>query len=352
MISIIICSRTKDLPQALHQNIAETIGCEYELVIIDNSHNDFDIFSAYNHGVERAKGDILCFMHDDIYFHTQQWGIAVEEKFNENANLGLIGIIGGHVQPLATDWRVDSKYASIHYLQRAETLEISPRHNTHTCYHICKNSIPYGKDGTLVKVATVDGVWFCIPRYLFKDIRFDDKTFEGFHIYDLDISMQVLQAGKDAAVCNNIEIEHFSGGLFTHEFMKSMQQFNEKYQSVLPAIEGIKISEQEKAKIRTYTSTERLQKRIERDELRKRIIAKQYAIRKGQTGISLTEEEDLEGRKTVFRYMRYVMKVKKNYSFLIALKSLIEYISDKRNPYRYKLVTKFVYYRLIEIWRI
>ena len=66
MISLIICSRTADISDELKQNIATTIGCEYELCVIDNSRNEYSIFTAYNEGVRRAKGDILCFMHDDI----------------------------------------------------------------------------------------------------------------------------------------------------------------------------------------------------------------------------------------------------------------------------------------------
>ena len=74
LISLIICSRKADISEELKQNIAETIGCEYELCVIDNSRNEYSIFSAYNEGVRRAKGDILCFMHEDVLFRTNKWG--------------------------------------------------------------------------------------------------------------------------------------------------------------------------------------------------------------------------------------------------------------------------------------
>lgn len=51
MLSLIICSRTPRISEELERNIAETIGCEYELVVIDNSKNKYSIFSAYNQGV-------------------------------------------------------------------------------------------------------------------------------------------------------------------------------------------------------------------------------------------------------------------------------------------------------------
>jgi hypothetical protein len=51
MISLVICSRTSQLNESLRQNIDETIGVEYELVLIDNSKNELSIFEAYNKGI-------------------------------------------------------------------------------------------------------------------------------------------------------------------------------------------------------------------------------------------------------------------------------------------------------------
>ena len=87
MISIIICSRTASISDELTQNIDQTIGLPYELVIIDNSENLYSIFSAYNEGVKRSKYEVLCFMHDDIIFKTNDWGINVMNRF-KSSNLG------------------------------------------------------------------------------------------------------------------------------------------------------------------------------------------------------------------------------------------------------------------------
>ena len=74
MISLVICSSTPKLSKELIQNIESTIGFEHEYVVIDNSNNQHSIFSAYNEGVHQAKGDILCFMHQDIDFQSLNWG--------------------------------------------------------------------------------------------------------------------------------------------------------------------------------------------------------------------------------------------------------------------------------------
>ena len=98
MISLIICSRQPDIPQSLKENIAETIGVEYELVVIDNSKNQYSIFQAYNEGVRRAKLSYLCFMHDDILYHSPDWGKKVVEHF-EDKRVGAIGVVGSHYMP-------------------------------------------------------------------------------------------------------------------------------------------------------------------------------------------------------------------------------------------------------------
>ncbi len=72
MISLIICSRKSDISNSLKENIERTIGTDYELIVIDNSTNKYSIFSAYNEGVRRSKGDILCFMHEDILYHMEK----------------------------------------------------------------------------------------------------------------------------------------------------------------------------------------------------------------------------------------------------------------------------------------
>ena len=48
MISIIICSRFQSISKELKDNIENTIGVVHEIICIDNSKSQYDIFSAYN----------------------------------------------------------------------------------------------------------------------------------------------------------------------------------------------------------------------------------------------------------------------------------------------------------------
>jgi len=200
MISIITCSRAPELSVDLQQNVADTIGVEYELVTINNANNNYNIFEAYNEGVRLAKGDVLCFMHDDIIFRSSEWGKVVCQSF-ENKRCGLVGVVGcqflsNKVQPW---WHLGHHLGSITqgYVENGE----------YRTLHDGENLIEESKEG-----AAVDGLWFCIKRELFDIIRFDDKTFNGFHCYDVDTCMQVIDAGYQVRVLRDVRIEHKSGG--------------------------------------------------------------------------------------------------------------------------------------------
>lgn len=93
MISIIICSKKNTITTTLQENIQETVGIDYELIIIDNSKNSYSIFEAYNKGSSLAKFPFLCFVHEDVLFHTKNWGkLAINHL--KVPNTGIIGMAG------------------------------------------------------------------------------------------------------------------------------------------------------------------------------------------------------------------------------------------------------------------
>lgn len=239
MISIIICSRKPDIPIKLKQNIADSIGCEYELIVIDNVHAQYSIFQAYNEGVERAKGDILCFMHDDIWFHTMNWGQIVERSLQ--GEIGVLGVIGNQMLPKCPSswWTSPFKQGQVrHHFEWKNEVEL----------------ISYG-DGQNHLGVTVDGLWFCMPRAIFDVVRFDDVSFSGFHCYDTDICMQALNKGYQVLITTEITIGHDSVGCLGKDFYHQRELWFEKWKTFLPIWREINLSENE-AKIINSMSEE------------------------------------------------------------------------------------------------
>ena len=229
MISLIICSRSKDIQKELRDNVEKTIGTEHEWVIVDNSSGCNSIFQAYNIGISRAKGDILCFMHDDILFRTMNWGLIVREVLNES-NVGLVGLVGNYVIPdCPASWWTSCFKAGI-VTQHYETDQIEK----------LNYGYPHGKS-----VALVDGLWFCMLRTAFKKVHFDEETFHGFHCYDSDICMQILALGMEVRLVENIDIVHLSDGNLNDEFFHAREQWYKKWQKSLPISRGVELSQRE-----------------------------------------------------------------------------------------------------------
>lgn len=246
MISIIICSRKADIPQELKDNIAATIGCEYELCMIDNSHNDYNIFTAYNEGVRRAKGDLLLFAHDDVAkYHTQDWGKNVEAHFKEDEHWGLIGITGTHFLP-----GVPAEWYCCH----------TPSGGCiQTVNGVTENTQDLSdfRDGkSIVEAVMVDGMWFCIRKKLFETIRFDNETFEGWHCYDTDICLQVINAGYKVGIASDVLIEHTSFGTWNEQWMNATKTVYEKWKHILPLVRGMQMTESEIQWRTEYIDTE------------------------------------------------------------------------------------------------
>ena len=221
MISIIICSRTPEISPALSQNIEKTIGSAYELIVIDNSENKYSIFEAYNLGIQKSKGDFWCFMHDDIIFHTLNWGLKLIKIFESDIKIGLIGVAGAKIKTKMPSawWDCPEDQKVIYILQ-----------------HIKNNTIEKWEVGwqnnSEEEVSVIDGV-FMLGRKD-KSIAFDDRL-KGFHNYDLNLSLAYKKANYKVVVSKEILLEHFSSGTINKEWYLSTIQFDKYYSNFLPS---------------------------------------------------------------------------------------------------------------------
>lgn len=221
MISLVICSRTSQLNESLRQNIDDTIGVEYELLLIDNSKNELSIFEAYNKGIEISKYPFICFMHDDIEYLTNNWGeLAI--RYFEDKKVGAIGVSGSpYLSILPGPWwssGIISKYI----------MEVHKKTE-----NIVNITYQTPIDNAL-EVVALDGVWLFIRKVALKDIQFDENRFKGYHFYDLDISMQLKKEGFILLSVYDVLIKHHSMGNINYSWLKSSLLFNFKWRNRLP----------------------------------------------------------------------------------------------------------------------
>lgn len=229
MLSIIICSRQAIIKSELTENIHDTIGCKYELIVIDNSQNQFSIFEAYNLGIERSVYNYLCFIHDDVLFHTNNWGRILQKKLIEDQNIGLIGVAGAKIKTKMPSawWDCPHNQKSVNIIQHFNNKE--------------KKYWNFGFDeGLLTSVAVIDGVFMAARKDV--RVRFNNKM-NGFHNYDLNISFEYIKNGFDVVVTNEILIEHFSFGTVNDDWIKSTLLIHEIYNKFLPLKTNCKLSD-------------------------------------------------------------------------------------------------------------
>ena len=205
MLSIIISSYQPDYFTALEKNIAETCGVPYEIVKVDNP-GLMGICEAYNKGAEKARFENLLFLHEDVKFHSKNWGATILDYYKIK-NLGVLGLAGsirkfqlpyGHYSCLKNE-----NYRNVY-------------HSLSDPYIVINNSKP--------KLKVVDGVFLGMKKEVWKSLRFNEKI-KGYHLYDIDISLRASE-NYDNYLVEDILFEHFSKGNFGDEWVKASVRFN------------------------------------------------------------------------------------------------------------------------------
>lgn len=220
MISIIICSRYKKISSKIQQNIDNTIGkIEYEIIWIDNSLNTYSIYSAYKEGVNKAQYPFLCFMHEDLVFHSNNWGNILIEELSDY-NIGLVGTMGGYyLDHYSIYWTVKT-------LMRGSLVHPNSKQQIARCND-------HSELGNYV--VAIDGLWMGARKDLFiNELYWDTETYDGFHFYDMDISLQAFTKGYKIKVIDNIFIEHQTRGIVNESFYRNCVKFHKKWDSFMP----------------------------------------------------------------------------------------------------------------------
>lgn len=177
-----------------------TIGCEADLLVIDNApncgDNQVEFFNRFiqpfwngsftylpqqdNLGVVKslqlayeycADSDILAFIHNDVFIYSQGWGQRVLDHFSEHPDTGLLGFFGAEgVHPSSGRFNVWNN------MMEAE-------------YHGHRFQDGYKE------VAVLDGLCMIANREMLAKGGGVDTNFVVHHFYDLDLSLESINRG-------------------------------------------------------------------------------------------------------------------------------------------------------------
>lgn len=222
MISIIICSRNNIFLNKLKTNLKEFSKFKNEIIVIDNSKNNYSIFEAYNLGLQKVSKPVICFLHEDVLIKTQNWDEILLQIFNKDSKIGLLGIAGSFsksVMPSAW-WDCPEKDRATFILQHYNDGRIE--------------LINYGfNKGNIKEVTVIDGVFMVVRKNL--NIQFDE-TIKGFHCYDLDLALKSIKKGYKNIVTNAILVEHFSIGSLNEHWLNTSFYYHQKNHELIKTI--------------------------------------------------------------------------------------------------------------------
>lgn len=193
--SIICVYRDREIYEKyLLDSILKQDYTDYELLSFDNSKNKLEsIAQGYNYTAEAAIGEYLIFMHSDVTLNGINFFQNLDKYLNDKHIFGAVGV-GSSPNPFAT---------------------IGNGNDIHKNFGLNY----WTKIDKITQVQSVDGVLIIIPSKIFDVQKSDEKTCNGWHLYDIDYCLDAENTGIKTYVIP-MDITHYSDGTTSQEYYK------------------------------------------------------------------------------------------------------------------------------------
>jgi glycosyltransferase involved in cell wall biosynthesis len=215
VFSVIICSiNSWRFAQASECYRALLAAWPHEIIVI---HDARSLAEGYNRGLKQSSGKIVIFSHDDILILDPAFGQKVQAYLQDFDLLGFVGasrLISARWFDAGPEW--------MHGV-------MAHTHDKHLNLSVFGTS-PWPVIGG---IQAIDGLCMMARRQAALETGFDERTFDGFHLYDLDFSYAAWRAGKKLGVCCDIPVIHASAGSYEQTHERYSQRFVAKYADAL-----------------------------------------------------------------------------------------------------------------------
>ena len=178
---------------------------DYELILIDNTQGKFKCAAdALNFGGNKATGNLLLFVHQDVEFYENNLE-DILKYYKNSKNLGIAGVAG-------TDKNTGIvKSNGIHH--------IPP-----------ENMAPIQFMG-IETAQTLDEVLLIIPKEIFNKFKFDSETCDNWHLYGADYCLELMRNNYNILIFP-ITLYHASnGGSMSIGYYKTLKKILKKYKN-------------------------------------------------------------------------------------------------------------------------
>lgn len=172
---------------------------------------------AYNRAIDRATGEAIVFMHDDVEVLSPGPFAALSRAL---AAAGVAGVAG--TQRLAgptVGWAGQefARGALAHGSSAAGQFDYSVLNWT---------------DGVTAGIGALDGCLIAARTSVARELRFDEETFDGFHFYDLDFALRAGRSGAGVAVTAEVLLAHASRGSTAGPWQAQAGRFLAKFPEI------------------------------------------------------------------------------------------------------------------------
>jgi hypothetical protein len=215
LTSVVVCSIDAGKFERVQASYARAFGdAPWELIGI---HDARSLAEAYARGFARARGEAILFSHDDIEILSADLGGAIGRALDA---LDVAGVVGTtRLTGPAHAWG-GKAYTRGRIAQPGAS-------GTGVDLVLC-NPAP----GVTAGLQAIDGVFMAARREAVAAIGFDARTFDGFHLYDIDFSFRAHLAGRRVGITSDIVLRHDSEGSFDERWQAYAARFLAKFPQV------------------------------------------------------------------------------------------------------------------------
>lgn len=210
------------------ESILKNTTSPFELVVIDNGsrpdvracfdsmknraeinyiRNDENLgpIRAINQGVKAAKYDYIVVMHNDVVILEKGWLEKITSFMNSDPRIGIAGLAG-----------------------RKEIYKTGCVNESSLKHNLQNEDLNPPMAEEIAEVAVVDGLCFVMRRELLDKVKGFDESYGYMHCYDLDISLQSIEAGFKNVVVK-IEAMHIGNGGMTRKTREYKELVKDDY---------------------------------------------------------------------------------------------------------------------------
>jgi tetratricopeptide (TPR) repeat protein len=220
-VSVLICSpgaeRSAPVEAMYHRLLAEVT---HEIVVIRDARS---LAEGYNRALRQARHEIVLFAHDDVRIPIPDFAARLLRALSRHDLVGVAGtrkLVGGA-------WH----FAGYPQLAGQVGMPAGDGGYVVTLYGVA--------EAETQGLQALDGLLLATRRETALRLGFDEASFDGWHLYDLDFSLRAAQAGLDCASCNDLLVAHASQGSYDDAWLKYSQRFLDKHRSLLGPPQGV-----------------------------------------------------------------------------------------------------------------